>query len=273
MEPDVVPGILPIRIGGLGNQIFIVVAGYITAKELNVPLYIQDMTCEAHQTVKEDYNNSIFWFGTPCNKLSYPPFSPEVFSAWSPKQVRPGTSLSSYFQYYPAILPYEDEIRALLLKGLEPYRCRLKERYPDIFAFVHVRRGDYIRVSHIHYVQPIEYFERAVAMLSVQKVLVMSDDIDWVAAQPLFQDNRFQLVRGLDELESLALMTLCTEAVCSNSTFSWWGAFLGAHATRNRVIVPQRWINPSYFSTEDWPRVEGVPVPNLFPKEWIILPG
>ena len=38
MDPGIpVPGILPVRIGGLGNQIFIVVAGYITAKELKVP--------------------------------------------------------------------------------------------------------------------------------------------------------------------------------------------------------------------------------------------
>jgi len=266
------PGILPVRIGGLGNQLFIVVAGYITAKVLKVPLYLQDMTCEAHQTVTDDYKKSIFWFGVHCNQdLGYTAFSPEGFSPWSPTSVHPGTRLTSYFQYYPAILPHENDVRSLLLKGLEPYRARLKTLYPDTYAFVHVRRGDYMQISHIHYLQPLSYYERGVDLLSVKEVLVVSDDMEWVAAQPYFQGETFRLVQGLNELETLALMSLCKEGVCSNSTFSWWGAFLGPHAERNTVVVPRRWINPSYFDTSSWPRVEGVPVPNLFPAEWIVL--
>lgn len=265
-------GILPVRIGGLGNQIFVVVASYIVARVKGVPLYINDMVCEAHQTVKEDYSNTIFSF---CRRITctppYKSFSPEGFCAWSPQEVSPGTAMASYFQYYPAIAPYEKEIRALLLTGLESYRRGTSAGEGK--AFIHVRRGDYLKINHIHYVQPIEYYINAVARFPPDtKFLVFSDDLDWVRSQEFFLGERFELVEG-NELENLALMTLCTSgAVCSNSTFSWWGAFLGPHGRRSPVIVPARWINPEYVESKDWTIVDGMKVPPLFPEDWIILP-
>lgn len=264
-------GILPVRIGGLGNQIFIVIASYIAARVNKVPLYIQDMVCEAHQTVKEDYSKSIFSF---CRRITHSPsyrlFSPEGFCAWSPHEVSPGTAMCSYFQYYPAIAPYEEEVRATLLTGLHSYR---KGITADSKAFIHVRRGDYLKIDHIHYVQPIDYYIRAVATFPPEtKFLVFSDDIHWVRSQEFFLDERFEIVEG-NELENLGLMTLCTAgAVCSNSTFSWWGAFLGPHGRRSPVVVPARWINPEYVDSKDWVLSNGIKVPPLFPHEWIILP-
>jgi len=271
------PGILPDRIGGLGNQLFIVVAGYICSKVHRVPLYILDMVCEAHQTVKEDYKKSIFsFFGIHIESCesSYKSYSPEGFSPWSPQDISPGTKLSSYFQYYPPILPYEEEIRSLILKGLDFYLKSLSQLYTGSYAFVHIRRGDYLQHTYMHYVQPIEYYKRAISLLddSVQ-IIVFSDDIDWVESQEYFKEPRFNIQRNLNELETLSLMSLCKEgAICSNSTFSWWGAYLGTHAQRNKVIVPEEWINSSYFDTESWLTCpSGAKVPNLFPKEWIIL--
>lgn len=265
-------GILPVRVGGLGNQIFVVVASYIVARVKGVPLYIQDMVCQAHQTVKEDYSKSIFSF---CRRItSTPPytvFSPEGFCVWSPQDVSPGTAMSSYFQYYPAIAPYEKEIRAILLTGLESYRKGITAGEGK--AFIHVRRGDYLKINHIHYVQPIEYYIHAVDRFPPEtKFLVFSDDMDWVRSQEFFLGERFELMEG-NELETLALMTLCTAgAVCSNSTFSWWGAFLGPHGRRSPVVVPARWINPEYVDSKDWVLYHGMKIPPLFPEDWIILP-
>jgi len=270
------PGILPVRIGGLGNQLFIVVAAYIAAKVNGLPLYIQDMVCESHQTVKEDYADSLFsCFGrrVPCISLPYTRYEPDGFSAWS-TAVPPGTAMASYFQYYPAILPYETEVRELILRGLSSFRDALRTVYTEsyAYAFLHVRRGDYLNIQHIHYVQSLEYFQQAVEKISARRILVFSDDIEWVESQDFFRNDRFILCRGLNELETLSLMSLCTEgAICSNSTFSWWGAFLGAHGLRNPVIVPKKWINSSLFTTEAWPLRGGVKVPPLFPEEWIVL--
>ena len=275
--------VVPLRKGGLGNQLFTVIAGYITSKVNNVPLYLLNMHCQKHQKVTEDYKKNIFahiGIDVPVDQSNmqfvfpwYTPPSMEGFSPWSPAAISPIAFPDSYFQYYPAILPYEEEVRRVVLQGLEKQLAKVKEIYSGSYGFLHIRRGDYLAISHIHFVQPMEYFMKAVALLSSQTILVFSDDTQWAQEQEFFQGERFKVVTGLDELESLALMSLCTEgAICSNSTFSWWGAFLGAHGVRNKVIVPERWIEPSIFPTEHWPvSPQGVKIPPLFPEEWIIL--
>jgi hypothetical protein len=265
--------------GGLGNQLFTVIAGYITSKVNNVPLYIFNMQ-SSHQTKTADYKNTIFsnigiHIDSEQDKLDIPTFNNPGFSPWEPSMVPNGRRMDSYFQYYPAILPYETEVRNLVLQGLSKERgvvARLVEGLEDV-AFLHVRRGDYMGVSHIHYVQTIDYYSRALGLIDAKSIIVISDDIDWVRQQELFKGGRFIIVDGLNELETLALMSLCKSAVCSNSTFSWWGAFLGAHGCRGKVMVPERWINTQIFNTEHWPlSPRGVKVPPLFPEEWIILP-
>ena len=275
MEPT---GVVPLRQGGLGNQLFEIVAGYITSKVNNAPLYIFDMH-SSHQTKTSDYKNTIFsniGIHVPRDQdtLDMPRFYNEGFSPWDPTMVPKGI-LDSYFQYYPAILPYEEEVRQIVLQGLSRERglvAGLLEGLGDV-AFLHVRRGDYMGLSHIHYVQSIDYYARAVQLIDVKSIVVVSDDIAWVRQQELFKGERFRIVDGLNELETLALMSLCKRGICSNSTFSWWGAFLGAHGCRGTVIVPERWINTGLFTTDKWPlSPRGVKVPPLFPDEWIILP-
>jgi len=53
-------------------------------------------------------------------------------------------------------------------------------------------------------------------------------------------------------------MSLCEKgAICANSTFSYWGAMLGAHSSGNTVIVPKDWCKD--------------PPICLFPDEWLIV--
>ena len=202
-----------------------------------------------HLTVSQD--DSVF-----VESLNYARYSPEGFSAWNPAGVEPGTVLQSYFQYYPAIRPYEDELRALFLRGLQQY---MPTRDYSTTAFLHIRRGDYLQKPDFHYIQPLEYYMKAVALLpSVSKILVVSDDIAWVESQEYWKDAKFEIYRSRNELETLAVMSQCKAgAICANSTFSWWGAFLGAHSVRQPVIVPAKWI--------------ALPIVSLFPEGWISI--
>ena len=43
--------------------------------------------------------------------------------------------------------------------------------------------------------------------------------------------------RGMDSYADMRLMTSCDELVIANSSFSWWGAWLGERAGR-KVFAP-----------------------------------
>ena len=110
-------------------------------------------------------------------------------------------------------------------------------------------------------VQTMDYYERALQhfLLDATEFFIFSDDIAWCKQQRLFQDlPKKVFVEETNEIKSLAMMSTCLGGmICANSSFSWWGAFLGAHKERAVVIVPKDWFRGG--------------VGHLFPSEWIIL--
>ena len=271
-------GIIPIMSGGLGNQMFIIAASFIVTQILNCPLYIFQNTLSnnQHNLKKQDYNKTVFkYFGNFINvdytKIkSINDFKDYVyhahgmingFEAWNPNDVKTGTIMSSYYQYYPVFVNFEKELRERFLKGLSEHLLKVEKLFDvkETDIFLHVRRGDYVELSDIHYLQPISYFYECIEQINngISRIFVVSDDIRWVKKTNVFNDKIFVHIENLDELETMALMSLCKGgAICSNSTFSWWGAFLGAHEKRNPVFVPKHWISFKKDMTD------------LFPKEW-----
>jgi hypothetical protein len=56
--------------------------------------------------------------------------------------------------------------------------------------------------------------------------VIVGDDPRY--AETLFADLSEKYISRLSVAEDLALMSLCSGGVLSNSTFAWWGAFMGA---------------------------------------------
>ena len=44
-----------------------------------------------------------------------------------------------------------------------------------------------------------------------------------------------------NELEDLYLLSQCDDLILTNSSFSWWGSFLGKD--KNNIVVPSRWFS------------------------------
>ena len=120
--------------------------------------------------------------------------------------------------------------------------------------FVHVRRGDFIERPDYHYNLSIDYFEEGLSKFDEDiPVLLFSDDIQWCAKQEIFKPDRFNLSETTERLPmteflkgqytesalipyfDLCFMTLCNGGIISNSSFSWWGAWL--QRNRNRDII------------------------------------
>jgi hypothetical protein len=276
-------GVITGVMGGLGNQLFTYAAGYVVAKTHNVPLFKfkDDPESNKHNKKKVNYNESILkYIGVELpysnndyrilhalQHFGYKEYNYTVyhsFEVYIPEQLMPNIRLSGYFQYYPPLEPYEHELRNLILKGLDDHIQTIKPLYNyDTCAFLHIRRGDYLEYADIHFNQPLSYYESAVIQLLtknplVSKILLVSDDMEWVKQQDYFKQPLFEYTNFKDELETIAAMSQCAAgAICANSTFSWWGAFLGAHGKRSPVFVPSNWIKQKLVA--------------LFPDEWHVI--
>lgn len=272
MEPNYV---LPVRKGGLGNQMFQVAAAIVYQEEKGKTVLIPKEFYNSHNPDKKEYADTVFRCfpnrvdvsldGTMIDRFLSSSFtkhsSSPGFDVWSPEDISGNVLLHGYFQYYPVLEKHETTIREYYRKGLEP----LIPNYQPSKQLVgiHVRRGDYLQHPYSVYLptQSIQYYEKALEFFDKETVsfCIFSDDLDWCKQQELFQALPHKIfIDEPDECKSLATMTLCHGGfICANSTFSWWGAFLGAHSQLNPVLVPMNW-----FKDE---------VVQLFPKGWVVL--
>lgn len=133
------------------------------------------------------------------------------------------------------------------------------------YTAVHVRRGDYLRVGHYLPICPVHYFTKAMDEISIEYpetyFLIFSDDAEWCELQ--FGDMANATVVSQTESNSIeteiaefTLMRLCDAFIISNSTFSWWAAYL---SNSQSVVSPDRWYNEglshldhSVFTPSHW---------------------
>jgi hypothetical protein len=139
-------------------------------------------------------------------------------------------------------------------------------------VFVHVRRTDYVGNPY-HVVLPMDYYGEAAALVAAKVpnpvFFVFSDDPEWCEANfklpyntmiPGIYDRALQHHLGREDAE-MYLMRLCGHAIIANSSFSWWGAWLGADKNGGIVIAPKSWVGPAW---KDAPT-------DIVPGRWIRL--
>lgn len=161
---------------------------------------------------------------------------------------------SGYFQCGRYFSDYDQEIRNIFSFNVpfdsnELYSYGLSDGV--VTCSLHIRRGDYLSdrnaASFIGFVGQ-EYFARAIEYcvnkLSVKRFLVFSDDIGWAkdhirsAAEMRFIDSFV----GQDSYRNMQLMSLCDHHIISNSSFSWWGAWLNS-SIHKTVVAPANWFS------------------------------
>lgn len=173
----------------------------------------------------------------------------------------PNVSLLGFFQSYKYFEGQDEEIKKV-------FALPVVEGYMD-YVSIHVRRGDY--VQHSGSFPPIGtyYIDRAIWEIEKTlgegqaKLLFFSDDIAW-CKEYYGKYERVEFSEGRNERDDLALMSSCGHHIIANSTFSWFGAYLGHNP--NKIVIspsPETWFGPSAGVRK--------PVVDLIPKEWITI--
>ena len=149
-------------------------------------------------------------------------------------------------------------------KYFEKYANEIKSLFGDItwtgeelndYVSIHVRRGDYVGNSFYVDLMQTDYYQKAMAEFPNKKFLVFSDDIEWCKQQEIFKDCDFS--ENKTEIEDLNLMMRCNGHIIANSTFSWWGAYLG----KGKVVCPNEtsWYTDKVIRTKvplSWKQLE-----------------
>ena len=130
---------------------------------------------------------------------------------------------------------------------------------------VHIRRGDYATspdVAAVHGLCSPAYYRRALEIISDGRsirLFLFSDEPDWVRTHFNTCGHEAVIVDlGGEAVHDMHLMSLCRGHVLANSSFSWWGAWLGRDD--DIVCAPRRWfLNPSQNAKD------------LTPKRWQLV--
>ncbi len=253
--------IIPSIAGRMGNNMFIVAHAYAKALQYNK----QFVVCESELFQGTyDYGKNIF---RKVDVISS--FPGGVWNPAIPSDDQP-TLYSGYFQSERYFDRYSEAIKSLFTPPTS-FITQIKRELPFLFskkvAVVSVRKGqDYIDKSTIHPTVSPAYLRKAIDMLpTVGHILVMSDEIEWCKSNIGISHEVGTSISYLEEYlphEQMWIMSLCSHFVISNSSFSWWGAYLSRNLTKV-VLAPEVWFGPDGPSTWE----------EMYCKGWTIVPS
>jgi hypothetical protein len=106
---------------------------------------------------------------------------------------------------------------------------------------VHIRRTDYLNYGKRDISIPIQFFKSqlsAIENLDSYKVIFLSDDMDFVKKEFPMRDNF--IFSSHSEIIDFQIIQNADIAIISNSSFSWWAAYLSPK--NNCVIAPKYWF-------------------------------
>lgn len=242
------------HLGRLGNQLF----------EISSILGIS--SDNKHEAFFPHWKYSTF-FKNPLNYLdiSYEKTISEYEYINSNYTIEPGNyNLHGFFQSEKYFKKIEDDIR---------YFFSLKDEYQNIVdsydmsntCSLHIRRTDYVKSSTHGVLSDIEtlikYINNGLKSIydcnETPRLIVFSDDIDWCKSNLKFKNIEF--IEGNNEIIDLFIMSKCENHIISNSTFSWWGAWLNVNKNK-KIVAPTPWL-----LNDDYPLISD----NIIPDDWI----
>lgn len=255
--------------GRLGNQLFQYAFIYATAKKLNTRFYIdksiEDFLPAKFFNIKKDIfypiDKFIFsikgyknLFNIHSKKRYYKTLQQVLFRnniisvqndlpvLQQSNQIKDGHIYEGYFQSEKYFEDYKQDIREQLVIK-KKYVKAFSEALKDIpfsvkRVVVHVRRTDYVDLQMS---LPLSYYKDAIAAINDANALYIfvSDAPDYIEQEFGYLKNRY--VSKNDEITDLQFLMNADVCILSNSSFSWWGAWLN-NKTDKVIYAPKNWL-------------------------------
>jgi hypothetical protein len=184
-------------------------------------------------------------------------FDPTIFS------IKPGKVLCGYFQSYKYFIGFENEIQRELIQGFQggrDYLDLLNELDGSQWVAIHVRRQDYVLLSETFGLTSETYFEESIRYIESLfpgiKKIAFSDDVTEAREILPCCDMYIGHNELASSVETLILMSNSSAIIGSNSSFSWWAAFL-SNSPDDCKIFPEPWF-----------RDESIDTSGLVPPTW-----
>lgn len=258
--------------GGLGNQIFQAAAGYALARRIGCDLYLNAThysskkkrrfeldNFEINEDNKVFVNRRRTFLSKSFNKFRFRDFErfTESSFAYDPRFETLGnnTEIHGYMQSEQYFSNYRDDVRKLFMPRakLGPKTTALLTGH--VYSVLHVRRGDYLDPSNtsIFAFPGLDYYKEAIDILHPDiPIIVVSDDLEWVRDN--LKTDREIYFPGLEEpasgIQDLTIMANAKHHIIANSSFSWWGAWLGEKED-SVIIAPSVWFMDEIVNTRD----------------------
>lgn len=126
----------------------------------------------------------------------------------------------------------------------------------DRYICCHVRRGDYLQFLG-GVALPVSYYAAALASLDSKDIPVVFVGDDLSEVRKVFAEHPNVSFEHNDEIVDLQLLAHAESVVASNSTFAWWGAWLGR--PDRTVVAPRHWLG--FKEGREYP-------PAIIPPRW-----
>ncbi len=241
--------------GGFGNILFIIANGIALSKKNNMYLAINSEYEDKRKNVKEYkfFNNMKYIKKSDIvikNKINY--FNENGFQFQDIKLKKHYINIiDGYFQSFRYFNEYINEIKDLLYKNIELELNEMKELYNNITnnnktIMIHMRRGDYVNLQHVHPVQTDEYYLKGIDIIKENnkenyKLIIFSDDIEYCINNKMYENYDVYYVKEENVEKSFLLMTFCDNFIISNSSLSLLAYYFRDNKDA-KLVAPNNWF-------------------------------
>ena len=224
--------------GRLGNQMFQYSVCRIIAEKNGYDFFIS--TDESHGQNISNYFN--LYMGNGLGNIKYQYCEDHTIQIFNPGifNIKDNTEIWGFYQSDQYFCDRREDVKSWFHIDIKLETRLILEKYNiNEYCFIHFRGTDYKDWDMGTRFLPKLYFENAINHIKMKKkdikFVVITDDIE----SAKFYFNNFDIICN-DMMIDFQLLYYSKYCIISNSTFSWWAAWLSEKII---TVAPNNWLN------------------------------